>query len=39
MSNNDSIEREAATIEDAVAEALAQLGVRKDDVTVEVQDA
>ena len=36
MSNNDSIEREAATIEDAVAEALAQLGVRKDDVTVEI---
>ncbi|HEV2169771.1 MAG TPA: RNA-binding cell elongation regulator Jag/EloR, partial [Candidatus Binatus sp.] len=36
MSNNDSVEKEAATIEDAVAEALAHLGVRKDDVTVEV---
>ena len=36
MSNNDSIEREAATVEDAVAEALAHLGVRKDDVTVEI---
>lgn len=36
MSNNDSIEREAATVEDAVAEALAQLGLRKDDVTVEI---
>lgn len=36
MSNNDTIEREAATVEDAVAEALAQLGLRKDDVTVEI---
>jgi spoIIIJ-associated protein len=36
MSNSDSVEREAATVEDAVAEALAHLGVRKDDVTVEI---
>jgi spoIIIJ-associated protein len=36
MSNIDSVEKEAATIEDATAEALAHLGVRKDEVTVEV---
>ena len=36
MNNNDSIEREAATVEDATAEALAQLGARKDEVLVEV---
>ena len=36
MSNNDSVEKEAATIEDATAEALAHLGVRKDEVTVEI---
>ena len=36
MSNIDSVEKEAATIEDATAEALAHLGVRRDEVTVEV---
>jgi spoIIIJ-associated protein len=36
MSNNDSVEKEAATIEDATAEALAHLGARRDEVTVEI---
>jgi len=36
MSNIDSVEKEAATVEDATAEALAHLGVRRDEVTVEV---
>jgi spoIIIJ-associated protein len=36
MNNRESIEVEAATLEDATAEALAQLDARKDEVTIEV---
>ena len=36
MSNNDSIEISSATVEQAVAEALKQLGAAEDDVVIEV---
>jgi spoIIIJ-associated protein len=36
MTNDDSIEVTAATIDDAVNEALAKLGAAEDDVTIEV---
>src|SRR5579863_1972463 len=36
MSNNDSIEVEAASVEEAAAEALQQLGAREDEVAIEV---
>ncbi len=36
MSNMDSIEVEAASVEEATREALEQLGVREDEATVEV---
>ncbi len=39
MSNTDSIETSAATIEDAVAHALAELGASKDEVEVEILTA
>jgi len=36
MSNNDSIELAAASVEEAVKEALEQLGAREDEVAIEV---
>ncbi len=36
MSNNDSIEISAATVEQAISEALKQLGAAEDDVVIEV---
>ena len=36
MSNNDSIEQAAASVEEATREALEQLGAREDEVTIEV---
>ena len=36
MSNNDSIEISSATVEQAISEALAQLGAAEDDVVIEV---
>ena len=36
MSNNDSIEVSSATVEQAISEALAQLGATEDDVVIEV---
>ncbi len=36
MSNNDSIEISSATVEQAIAEALRQLGAAEDDVVIEV---
>ncbi|MGA9725266.1 MAG: Jag N-terminal domain-containing protein, partial [Candidatus Binatus sp.] len=36
MSNMDSIEVEAASVEEATMEALEQLGAREDEVAVEV---
>ena len=36
MSNNDSIEMEAASVEEATREALEQLGAREDEVAIEV---
>ncbi len=36
MSNNDSIELAAASVEEATREALEQLGAREDEVTIEV---
>ncbi|HUO04021.1 MAG TPA: RNA-binding cell elongation regulator Jag/EloR [Candidatus Binataceae bacterium] len=39
MSNNDSIETTAETAEQAIENALAQLGATKDDVTIEVIDS
>ena len=36
MSNKDSIEVEAASVEEAAREALEQLGAREDEVTIEV---
>jgi len=36
MSNNDSIETSAASVEEAIKEALEQLGASQDDVAIEV---
>jgi spoIIIJ-associated protein len=36
MSNNDSIEVSSSTVEQAISEALAQLGAAEDDVVIEV---
>ena len=36
MSNNDSIEVSSSTVEQAISEALAQLGAAHDDVVIEV---
>jgi spoIIIJ-associated protein len=36
MSNNDSIETSAASVEEAIKEALGQLGASEDDVSIEV---
>ncbi|HLI81893.1 MAG TPA: Jag N-terminal domain-containing protein, partial [Candidatus Binataceae bacterium] len=36
MSNNDSIEVSSSTVEQAISEALAQLGAAQDDVVIEV---
>ena len=36
MSNNDSIEISSATVEQAISEALQQLGAAEDDVVIEV---
>ncbi len=36
MSNNDSIEAEAASVEEATRQALEQLGAREDEVSIEV---
>ncbi len=36
MSSSDSIETTAATIDQAISQALAQLGAEQDDVTIEV---
>jgi spoIIIJ-associated protein len=36
MTNNDSIEIEAASVEEATRQALAQLGAREDEVSIEV---
>src|SRR5271166_4898035 len=36
MSNNDSVEVTSATVEQAISEALSQLGAAEDDVVIEV---
>ena len=36
MSSSDTIETSAATIDQAISQALAQLGAEQDDVTIEV---